>query len=93
MPNNDYILRSDAVALIVGGNKLISKAWLMNALATTPAADVEPKRKIGRWIWDDEGFHCSECWFHAYGDTGDVLSGHYHYCPHCGARLEGGDND
>ena len=47
MPNDDYIKRSDALALIVGGNKLISKAWLINALATTPAADVEPKR---RWI-------------------------------------------
>lgn len=40
-----------------------------------PAADV---RKVVRrkWIWDDEGYHCSECFYHAYGETGEVLSGH-----------------
>ena len=42
----------------------------------------------GRWIWDDEGFHCSECWHHAYGNTGEVMSGEYKYCPFCGAVME-----
>lgn len=51
-----------------------------------PAADVAPARK-GLWIWDDEGYHCSECFYHAYGETGEVLSGNYHYCPNCGAKM------
>lgn len=50
--------------------------------------DVQEVRH-GRWIWDDEGYHCSECFFHAYGETGEILSGHWHYCPNCGAKMEG----
>ena len=46
----------------------------------------EPKR--GKWIWDDEGYHCSECFYHAYGETGSILSNEWHYCPNCGARME-----
>lgn len=84
MPNNDYILRGDAVALIVGGNKLISKAWLMNALATTPAADVEPKRKPGRWV-SKEGIYgvvyCSICDFELKIDNTP-------HCPNCGAKMD-----
>lgn len=52
-----------------------------------PAADVAPIRR-GRWIWDDEGYHCSECFYHAYGETGEVLSGNWHFCPNCGAEME-----
>ena len=57
-----------------------------------PAADVVPVRH-GRWIWDDEGYHCSECFYHAYGETGEVLSGNWRYCPNCGANMKDGDND
>lgn len=55
---------------------------------TIPTADVV-ERKHGQWIWDDEGYHCSECFYHAYGETGEVLSGHWNFCPNCGAALEG----
>lgn len=41
-----------------------------------------------KWIWDDEGYHCSECWFHAFGDTLLILQGVMKYCPHCGARMD-----
>lgn len=41
----------------------------------------------GKWIWDDEGYHCSECFYHAYGETAEVLSGHWHYCPNCGVYM------
>ena len=88
MPTDDYIKRSDVLNTIHSvppGNW--SRARYMDAVERVPAADVEPVRN-GSWIWDDEGFHCSECWFHAYGDTGEVLSGHYHYCPNCGAKME-----
>ena len=36
-----------------------------NAIESAPT--IEPKK--GKWIWDDEGYHCSECMFHAYGNT------------------------
>lgn len=59
-----------------------------SAIEELPAADVDPMRH-GRWIWDDEGYHCSECFYHAYGETGEVLSGNWHYCPNCGAKMDG----
>lgn len=51
--------------------------------------DLPSAQKKGTWIWDDEGYHCSECFLHAYGCTGEVLSGQWKYCPHCGAKMEG----
>lgn len=52
-----------------------------------PPADVQEVRH-GRWIWDDEGYHCSECFFHAYGNTLECLDGTYRYCPNCGSRMD-----
>ena len=46
----------------------------------------------GRWIWDDEGYHCSECFFHAYGNTLECMDGTYAYCPNCGARMVNEDD-
>ena len=56
-----------------------------HALEEAPAADVV-ERKNGKWIWDDEGYHCSECFYHAYGNTAEIYSGQYNYCPLCGSR-------
>lgn len=50
MPNNDYIPRSDAISLIVNGNELIGRGWLIKELSTLPAADVEPV-KHGYWVY------------------------------------------
>ena len=62
-----------------------------------PAADVEPVRH-GHWIEEyDCGYttpHCSEC-----GETAltkEETSYDYvysSYCPHCGAKMDGGDNE
>lgn len=49
MPTDDYINRSDVLSLIVGGNELIGRGWLIKELATLPAADVEPV------------VHCRDC--------------------------------
>lgn len=45
-------------------------------------------QRTGRWIWDDEGYHCSECFYHAYGNTSEVMCGDFKFCPNCGARME-----
>ena len=47
------------------------------------------ERKKGKWIWDDEGYHCSECWFHAHGNTLECMDGTYRFCPSCGAEMVG----
>ena len=99
MPTNDYINRSDALSLIVGGNELIGRGWLIKELATLPAADVEPVRH-GRWIpinrtnpsWSQFGIaqhKCSEC-------GGEEMIARKR-CPECGAKMDAelpkGEND
>lgn len=42
----------------------------------------------GKWIYDDEGYHCSECFFHAYGNTAECYDGTFKFCPACGAKME-----
>lgn len=64
----------------------------MQEIIDAPAAEVV-ERKPGVWIWDDEGYHCSECFFHTYGIHVEILSGDYHFCPHCGATMQGGGQD
>lgn len=53
-----------------------------------PAADVTPVVH-GRWIMHDDEFgltcECSVCHIETMGDG--------NYCPHCGCRMDGGDND
>lgn len=52
-----------------------------------PFADVqEVKRgKWGRSILADDFFRCSVC--------GAVWNRKFEYCPHCGAKMDGGDGD
>ena len=59
-----------------------------NILLERCAADVAEVRH-GKWIWDDEGFHCTECFYHAYGNTVEITDGEWHYCPNCGVSMEG----
>ena len=64
----------------------------VEAIKGLPAADVEPVR-MGKWerCFEDwrqqiEGDKCSACGFEYYG-TGIRR---FHYCPNCGAKMEGG---
>lgn len=41
--------------------------------------------KSGKWIHDDFGWHCSECWAKYPEEITDELN----YCPNCGARMDG----
>ena len=52
--------------------------------------------KHGTWIWDDEGYHCSKCFYHTYWDPGEEISVEWRYCPYCGSRnietkMQGGE--
>lgn len=59
-----------------------------------PAADVAPVRH-GRWEKKRGLYSCSECGKTCpYDVQADVIE--YwacNYCPHCGCRMDGGDND
>ena len=82
-----YIKRRDVLSLakkgyLVGNGNYQS---VKNYINSIPTANVL-ERKNGKWIWDDEGYHCSECFYHAYGNTAEIYSGQYNYCPSCGSR-------
>lgn len=47
------------------------------------------EREEGKWIWDDDGFHCADCDFHAYDNSIEIMQGIWKYCPHCGERMDG----
>lgn len=56
--------------------------------------EMEEERKTGYWEWvDDMDYRCSVCHTYAYGCLGEVLEGHYKYCPYCGAEMKGEEND
>lgn len=69
---------------------LDSPCEYQNADIAMPTAE-----RVGKWIHDGQQhrggvdwMHCSEC-----GNT-DVFGAKsmYHYCPNCGARMEGGED-
>lgn len=41
------------------------------------------------WRMQIAGDECSACGFQHYG----TCISHYHYCPNCGAKMDGGKND
>ena len=69
---------------------LIPLSDVRKALQMTPAADVQEVRH-GRWISNDLGgykwaYYCSECgWVDGY-----PFNDRHKYCPHCGAKMDGG---
>lgn len=62
-------------------NRGFYPALVESAIKNTPTADVVAV-KHGEWGFDGTGWTCSEC--DSYGDE------RYKYCPHCGAKMDGG---
>lgn len=59
----------------------------IDAVDDSPTVEREP----GEWIEKNSHVYiCRECGFEQaiYGNLGE-----YRYCPHCGARMRGADND
>ena len=68
--------------------KVSSLNWCINTIRDLPSIDAV---KHGRWTLDDRGFLeiykyiCSECGAHQ--------RARYDYCPSCGARMDGEDDE
>lgn len=76
----------------------IPMSELCDVFADIPSADVQPVKR-GRWAKDEKGtfHHCSECGGESFRDV-DCWGLEYQeyctdYCPHCGARMDGGTDD
>ena len=89
MPNNDLISRDAAIAELEQwaehGYDVIHWTGIKVMLENQPAVDAAPVRH-GRWT--DRGSlscRCSCC--------GCKSNAEYNYCPHCGARMDGGEDD
>ena len=81
------ILRAKAnMAVLMDAAPYFEKAAQM--LEKLPAADVAPVVH-GRWGDDGSGIIiCSEC-----GRGYSLIPRYTHYCPNCGAKMDGGDRD
>ena len=90
---DEYIEREAAT------NVVCNILWKMNDLSTSvmakalnsiPAADVAPVRH-GHWCWDGRFRACSICG--SYVEFTETLgASHWKYCPHCGAKMDGGED-
>lgn len=90
---SDYIDRDELIKHIKDlptwwGDDSVGCAFIENA----PVADVQ-EIKHGEWklCYEDwrmqiAGDECSACGFQHYG----TCISHYHYCPNCGAKMDGG---
>jgi len=97
MPD-DYILRSDAkkiLSLLPLDLDAETVQRCIEAMSRVPAADVEPKRKTGRWNMIEDTAYCTVCgesvWIEGLGDYDPIEDFDLHYCPCCGAKMEEND--
>lgn len=83
---------------LVGWCQDLRKPGLEQALAMLieePAADVAPVVH-GRWEYTPQTFNTLgqiRCPFCAWWSLDQSIDGIYKYCPNCGAKMDGGDND
>lgn len=95
----EYIRAVEAAEKVAGIFK-VPMAGLVDIFSEIPAADVAPVVH-GRWIsWEEAGnfvpspdrHECSVC-----HDAAQVLVNGFEllsdYCPNCGAKMDGGNND
>lgn len=93
---SDYIKREDTIQEVKAWS-MFGKDDLVSRLERLPSADAMPIRH-GRWIEHhhskfgpllNDMIECSEC--HSYFTREHLIRNSY--CPNCGARMDGGDNE
>lgn len=85
---------------LISRKALLEKAWEADTqcgyvqvvdvgdIEDAPAVDAVPMRR-GKWIFNDDWweFRCSVC----QGAIGNIKK--YKFCPHCGAKMNGGNDN
>ena len=97
---DEYIKREDLLELyriddpVLNENGHVPLPVIRQNIMDIPAADVAPVRH-GRWEKQSGLYSCSECGMTCpYDVQADVIE--YwacNYCPKCGAKMDGGNND
>lgn len=89
---DDYISRQDAVHTIMGQPPDAHyPSWYAAQIEAITAADVAPAVH-SRWIKTADGAECEKCGREA---VYQIIDDHWQYepfCPHCGAKMDGGKN-
>ena len=97
----DYISREAAVAIFRAkadmGVLTPAQTYFNRAadmIDLLPAADVEPVRH-GRWKGESGLFQgeCLVCGYMTFDKTADWARKYWKYCPNCGAKMKGGENN
>ena len=87
-------IRAVVAAMAIADKYGIPLGDLVDTFADIPAADVAPVRH-GEWLKAEDDYcglniiQCSICheeWCFEIDD--DVIDLNYHYCPHCGAKMD-----
>lgn len=90
-----YIDRDVAIAKLTALEVLTPVANLVDArrlIADMPDADVIPAER-GKWEWDTADiYRCSVCGRKAHIEE-VMFRPAWSFCPNCGAKVEGNDND
>ena len=90
--NIEYIRREDAVHTIMGQPPDAHyPSWYAAQIEAITAADVAPAVH-SRWIKTADGAECEKCGREA---VYQIIDDHWQYepfCPHCGAKMDGGKN-
>ena len=82
--SEDLIKREDAIEALKGREGILPDAYTAVAIINAiPSAD----RPQGEWIDDGFAHRCSIC-----GKQGVGIE-YYNYCPNCGARMKGVDDE
>lgn len=99
MMADEYIKREDALKALFAPGMCYAPVQV-KIIKGLPAADVAPVRH-GEWQGEGDGYadgalvydvwRCSECDY-CIDDGTDDPERLPRYCPHCGARMDGGDN-
>ena len=96
--SDDLIKRSDAIKDLcdISNNSDMPEDWhrgmsvAISALYRVPSAD----RPQGEWIEQEDCWQCSECGDEYVLEVGvKPIDARMHYCPNCGARMKGVDDE
>lgn len=85
----DKMMKADMPPHDIGGRYQTGFMDARSMVITAPTIDPV---KHGKWIKDDVGVHCSECFCGWEFLTGIPVEAYrFHYCPNCGAKMDGGE--
>lgn len=92
----EYIERIDAIKAVNKQNAFtMTRVALIDSLNSIPAADVATVVH-GRWVFETatantlSRIKCDIC---GWWTLDPSVDNSYKYCPNCGAKMDGGDND